>query len=56
MLITPAEFEDKMNVVETPGDALALMMETLESMGYEAGVNVWMNRFMIKDLLQGADK
>ena len=56
MLITPAEFEDKMKAAESQSDALALMMETLESMGYEAGVSIWMNRFMIKDLLQGTEK
>lgn len=53
MIITPARFEDKMKEAETLGDALAIMLNTLESMGYEAGVDVWMNKFMYKDLLHG---
>lgn len=52
MIITPAEFEDKMKAAESQSDALALMLKTLESLGYDAGISIWMNRFLFKELLQ----
>lgn len=49
MIITPARFEDEMykivrsgkSKVEQSLDAIALMIDTLESMGYERGIAVF---------------
>ena len=51
MIITPAKFEDRMREVKAVDDAFALMLETLESMGYGAGIDVFMNKFMYDSLL-----
>lgn len=56
MIITPARFEDAMKDAQTAWDALAVMVETLDSMGYSAGVNVWMKKFMFRSVLQGEEK
>lgn len=42
MIITPAAFEDEMKEKKTVEDALALMVETLDSLGYSAGLDTFM--------------
>ena len=44
MIITPARFEDMMREADTPEEAVSLMAETLDSMGYSAGINIWTNK------------
>lgn len=46
MIITPAKFEDEMKATKSMTDAVALMLKTLESMGYEAGVSAWFDKFV----------
>lgn len=44
MIITPAKFEDEMRRIAERRDmsgAIALMLTTLRSMGYEAGVRIF---------------
>lgn len=56
MIITPARFEDAMREAKTASEAIVIMLETLESMGYGAGVMIWMNKFVFDSLLQGEKK
>lgn len=54
MIITPAEFEDKMKEKKTIEEALVLMADTLDYLGYTAGLEVFMNLLEeIKDDRQG---
>ena len=43
MPITPAEFEDKMKVCKDIEAEVALMVNTLDSLGYEAGIRVFLS-------------
>lgn len=43
MIITPAKFEDAMKEKATIEEALVLMADTLDSMGYAAGIKVFLN-------------
>jgi len=54
MIVTPAEFEDKMQAADSFADAVALMLLTLDSMGYGAGTNMFFSKFMEHDLLHGS--
>ena len=47
MIITPARFEDMMLAVDSIGDGVELLLDTLDSLGYEAGVNLY--RAMFED-------
>ena len=40
MIITPAQFEDEMKKKVTLEEAVALMADTLDSLGYAAGLKI----------------
>ena len=46
MIITPAKFEDEMEEATNGDQAVSVMLETLNSMGYETGVKVFCDRFI----------
>lgn len=56
MIITPARFEDEMKSATSIADAIAAMLNTLDSMGYSAGTHAFFEKFIEHDLLNGADK
>lgn len=41
MIITPAAFEDEMKKKKTLEEAMALMVDTLDSLGYAAGLKAF---------------
>jgi hypothetical protein len=43
MIITPAQFEDEMKKKTTLEEAVALMADTLDSLGYAAGLKTFFN-------------
>ncbi len=43
MIITPAAFEDEMKKKKTLEEAVALMADTLDSLGYAAGLKTFFN-------------
>lgn len=49
MIITPAIFEDRMRAVGDPAEAVALMAETLRSLGYGAGIKIFEEEKADKD-------
>ena len=42
MIITPAAFEDEMNKAESIEEGIAIMVQVLESLGYRAGLNAFL--------------
>ena len=42
MVITPAAFEDEMKKKKTLEEAMVLMVDTLDSLGYAAGLNIFL--------------
>lgn len=42
MIITPAAFEDEMNKAESLEEGIAIMIQVLDSLGYRAGLNAFM--------------
>jgi len=43
MIITPAQFEDEMKKKTTLEEAVALMADTLDSLGYAAGLKIFLD-------------
>ena len=42
MIITPAQFEDEMSRAESIEEGVAIMIQVLDSLGYRAGLNAFM--------------
>ena len=53
MIITPAKFEDSMRETKSAAESIVLMLYTLKSMGYGAGINIFENKFIWNVLLHG---
>ena len=54
MIITPAAFEDEMKKKTTLEEAVALMADTLDSLGYAAGLKIFLDHTeKVKDDRQG---
>ena len=49
MIITPARFEDMMLAVDSIGDGVQVMLDTLDSLGYGTGVNLYRSMFEDSD-------
>lgn len=49
MIITPAVFEDEMKKAKTVQKGFALMMMTLQTLGYEAGIMEFLNKHGAED-------
>lgn len=51
MIITPAKFEDMMTEAKTSSEAMNVILETLKSLGYEAGIYAYLYKHMERDFL-----